>query len=941
MNPRNRVAVVQYVAVLAAWLLTFAAHPNAAFGQNINGVWEPIQTPLNRYGATIVVDPVQHRMVMFGGFEHARLNDVWTMPLTGAPGWTRLFATGDIAERFAHSAFYDAPRQRMIVFGGDDNDSWNSVYALSLAGTPAWTQITPAGDAPHVRAEQTAIYDSLNDRMVMFGGFDDTTTYYNDVWALSLAGTPTWTNLTPAGAGPSPRFRGTAVYDAVSQRMIVFGGQRADSIFGDTWALSLTGPPTWSQVVTPGVAPAPRYRHTAIVDPIRNQMVVFGGSNDPVDGDNSIFDDAWTLSLGNTPAWSQLTPTGSAITARYRHAALYDPFGDRMLVFAGSDPNLQNDVKALRLGNTPEWSEVIGNNAPIDSDNAPGVYYDSARDRMLIYIGTTDFVGALTPGDPPQWSALAVVGAPPGTAAIRPTAIVDARRDRLLVFGGVTHHEVWQLTLSDPPTWTQLSPVGTPPSSRLWSTPIYDPVRDRMLIYGGVDLNPYQDFNGEVWALSLSGALQWEQLPTQGTPPEVADLSTAIYDPIRDRMVVYGGRDPATNPHNETWVLPLSGDPAWSQLVVVDSLPPATYDHAMVYDPIRDRLVTFGGYTGSHDVWALALSEPPAWTKLSPVGDFTGARLGPSAIYDPMRDRMEIFGGNDGSLTEPAWTLTWGSPIKPVLAPVGAVAWTDLPFATARYLVTNPLGGARSFEWTLASQRDWPGFPLHGQIIVGASSSETLTVSVPVPDSATAGHNAISLRLSLAGAAGNDVSNTRDMAHTTTATLASLVTAEAQPGRAYVTWRVSTAGEVRIERSAASGVWQEMAMSLPDGLGNVSYDDAAVVAGERYGYRVAWGVVVAGEVWLDIPNAFELALRGVSPNPSTGAMTVSFSLPVQGRASVDLCDVLGRIVEHRAEEFAAGVHVVALAPQAIAPGVYWVRMGFEGRRMQKRVVVVR
>jgi len=304
---------------------------------------------------------------------------------------------------------------------------------------------------------------------------------------------------------------------------------------------------------------------------------------------------------------------------------------------------------------------------------------------------------------------------------------------------------------------------------------------------------------------------------------------------------------------------------------------------------------------------------------------------------------MLVYGGN---YSEAAWTLTWGQPIMPGLVPIGEVPWGDDPTATTRYRVSNPLSGDRALEWTLASERDWPGFPLHGLILMGAASSETLAIVMPVPDSSTAGHNSITLSLSFAGAAGNDTTNIRDMVRATTAALASLTTAEAEPGRAHVAWRVSTHDEVRIERSTAASAWREIARALPDGTGNVSYDDAAVIAGERYGYRLAWGGgagtgVVAGEVWLDIPSAFELALRSVSPNPSAGVMAVSFSLPAAGRASVDLCDVSGRVVEHRASDYVAGTHVVALSPRAIAPGMYWVRIRYAGSQFQKRVAVIR
>src|SRR5262245_63283536 len=142
----------------------------------------------------------------------------------------------------------------MVVFGGDDGTSRNDVWALSLSGSPAWSALAPAGSLPPVRYSHTAIYDPVRDRMVVFGGSDGTSRL-NDVWALSLAGSPAWSALSPAGSPPSARGGHTAIYDPVRDRVVEFGGYDGTSRI-DGWGLLLLGRPAWSGLAPAGSRPA-------------------------------------------------------------------------------------------------------------------------------------------------------------------------------------------------------------------------------------------------------------------------------------------------------------------------------------------------------------------------------------------------------------------------------------------------------------------------------------------------------------------------------------------------------------------------------------------------------------------------------------------------------------------------------------------------------------
>src|SRR5215470_4596938 len=164
-----------------------------------------------------------------------------------SPKWTLLFPRHIPDEHFANAAVYDKATNQLIAFGGASSSAVpNDVVSLSNAngiGTPDWTTVIPAGTngSPSGRTFLTAVYDETNSRMIVFGGCaftgDDCTTL-NDVWVLTNANgvsdTPAWIQLSPSGTPPAPRWGHAAAYDAVNNRMIVFGGDNLSVIFSDT-----------------------------------------------------------------------------------------------------------------------------------------------------------------------------------------------------------------------------------------------------------------------------------------------------------------------------------------------------------------------------------------------------------------------------------------------------------------------------------------------------------------------------------------------------------------------------------------------------------------------------------------------------------------------------------------------------------------------------------
>src|SRR5205823_2364369 len=161
-----------------------------------------------------------------------------------------------------------------------------------------WTRLTAFGAPPSPRVFHRAIYDPEGDRMIVYGGFDGADR--GDLWALSLAGVPTWTELHPEGASPGPLLAHSMVYDTKQRRMLVFGGIGGTSCHGETWALSLGEHPAWTLLVPENDPRLARVFHSAIYDERERRMVVWGGHACAARGD---VNDCWALSLTGRPEW--------------------------------------------------------------------------------------------------------------------------------------------------------------------------------------------------------------------------------------------------------------------------------------------------------------------------------------------------------------------------------------------------------------------------------------------------------------------------------------------------------------------------------------------------------------------------------------------------------------------------------------------------------------
>ncbi len=613
-------------------------------------------------------------MWVFGQPVGSGNDDLWRLDLTGSPMWTQVPISGSEVIRDP-SAVYDALRHRMLVFGGSRDNTFlllNGTLEISLTNPTALHALHPLGQTPRARFGHAAIYDPVRDQMIVFGGYNGNG-FVNDVWVLTLAGTPTWNQITPLGAPPARRDAMTAVYDPIGDRMLVFGGWDGRAYRNDVWSLELSGEtPRWTQILPTGTLPSTRRNHSAAFDASRNRMIVFGGMH----SDYPNFDfptETWELRLEGAPVW-EMIPVSDPPPGRDGARAVYDPIGDAFVLFGGANVSGHlDDTWFLSFSGSPTWS-VLGSPRPLVLPSARRDHttiLDPEQDRLVVFGGwdgaAENDLWTLSLSDPPTWSEVHAAGdRPPARSAH--TALYDSRHREMVIFGGYDgtfRNDVWALALAGALAWRQIVPAGPGPSGRSAMTAVFDAPRDRLVVFGGYDGTEY---SAEVWTLNLVGAPVWTRVAEHGPQPSARQHPFAEFDPAQNELVVFGGFNGGTSIKkggflDDTWVLDLgSADPKWKKRLP-HVAPSARFSGRGGWDARRERMVMVGGNDGIvlADSWELS-DDSWRWSELSPAGDRPAPRMLHTATFDPVRDRLLLFGGvgENNVLFHDTWALEFG-----------------------------------------------------------------------------------------------------------------------------------------------------------------------------------------------------------------------------------------------------------------------------------------
>jgi len=154
----------------------------------------PPRTPSARISSSLAYDPAAGALLLFGGMNYTAgpLNDTWTF---GSGTWTEVPTTGAPAPVWGAGLVFDPAVGAPVLYGGTPAENYD-VYTLASG---VWTGSDAAPNPGQTLGEVLMAFDLADGYAVLE---QETLTYANVTWALSVGGAPPPALTVTASAAP-------------------------------------------------------------------------------------------------------------------------------------------------------------------------------------------------------------------------------------------------------------------------------------------------------------------------------------------------------------------------------------------------------------------------------------------------------------------------------------------------------------------------------------------------------------------------------------------------------------------------------------------------------------------------------------------------------------------------------------------------------------------
>ncbi|MCI4324746.1 MAG: kelch motif-containing protein [Thermoplasmata archaeon] len=321
-----------HISPVACATAPFPSHP--ATGGNVTGVnpvaWTDISNdvgspPPARYLGSMVWDPVDQYVLLFGGYDAGTKSDTWEFSHNQ---WSEVNTGNSPPGRYVGMMAWDSADGYAVLFGGYNaaatyyNDTWTYVHG-------AWNNITgTTNQTPSGRWRASMTYDASDGYVVMFGGTTSLGTALSDTWEFHQGN---WTKLTVNGT-PTGRYRASMTYDPVDNETVLFGGCTATNCpDSTTWAYHDYN---WT-LLSPSSHPSARVYYGLTYSTISRTVLLFGGTTSAAT--NVPTADTWNFTNGT---WTSLTSSVKGAPAAIAYTMMaFDPLDGYTILYGGEWAN--------------------------------------------------------------------------------------------------------------------------------------------------------------------------------------------------------------------------------------------------------------------------------------------------------------------------------------------------------------------------------------------------------------------------------------------------------------------------------------------------------------------------------------------------------------------------------------------------------------------------
>lgn len=530
------------------------------------------------------------------------------------------------------SAVWNPINNKAYIFGGYssptiiqyDDPTLDQIIEYDPANS---SSIIKSEVLPSNRKGTSAIWNPVNNKAYIFGGIN-AIGYLNEIIEYDPA---TGTVTTKTEVLPSARAYTAAVWDPVNNKAYIFGGQLSSSAY--TNQILEYDPATGAVTTKTEVLPSDRAYTSAVWDIANSKAYIFAGQT------NQILE--YDPALGSVTIKTEVLPGGQVNS----ESAVWDPVNSKAYILGGFSLTSYPYTSYFLTEYDPATGSVtMMVEQTVSKTDYTSAIWNPVNNKAYVFGGTITNIGSVDCiiEYSPQTHTVALkylISNPANSSAV-----LNENDKKAYIFGGGvnlgTYHN--QISVYDTITGTATIKPETLPSARGGTSAVWNPVNNKAYIFGGIGssyLNQIIEYDPATGTVTTK---------TEVLPSARANTS-AVWNPVNNKAYIFGGQLGSNTYTNQI----IEYDPATGTVTTkAETLPSAQSGISAIWNPVNNKAYLFGG-DSSTGTWAIFTNQileydPATGVVTTKTEVLPFARAYASTIWNSLKNKIYIFGGSSG-----------------------------------------------------------------------------------------------------------------------------------------------------------------------------------------------------------------------------------------------------------------------------------------------------